>query len=135
MPAADVFFDTNVLLYLLSDDPTKADRAELLISRGGVVSVQVLNEFVSVATRKLSMTVPEVREILSTVRALCEVAPLTIETHDLALDFAERYHLSIFDTLIVAAAVQAKCRILYSEDMQHDQKIDGLTIRNPFKAR
>jgi len=135
MPAAEVFLDTNVLLYLLSDEPTKADRAELLISRGGVVSVQVLNEFASVATRKLSMTVPELREILSTVRTLCGVVPLTIETHDLALDFAERYHLSIFDTLIVAAAVQAKCRILYSEDMQHGQKIDGLTIRNPFAAR
>jgi predicted nucleic acid-binding protein len=132
MPATEVFFDTNVLLYLLSDEPTKADRAEVLISRGGVVSVQVLNEFASVATRKLSMTVPEIREILSTVRTLCEVVSLTIETHDLALDFAERYHLSIFDTLIVAAAVQAKCRTLYSEDIQHGQKIVGLTIRNPF---
>jgi predicted nucleic acid-binding protein len=135
MPAADVFLDTNVLLYLLSDEAAKADRAELLISRGGVVSVQVLNEFASVATRKLSVTLPEVREILSTVRTLCEVVPVTIDTHDLALDFAERYHLSIFDTLIVAAAVQAKCRILYSEDMQHGQKIDGLTIRNPFPGR
>jgi predicted nucleic acid-binding protein len=135
MPAAETFFDTNVLLYLVSDEPSKADRAEALISRGGVVSVQVLNEFASVATRKPSMKVPEVREILSTVRTLCDVVPLSIETHDLALDFVERYHLSFFDALIVATAVLAKCRTLYSEDMQHGQKIEGLTIRNPFVGR
>jgi predicted nucleic acid-binding protein len=132
MPAAEVFFDTNILLYLLSPDAAKADRAEALVDRGGVISVQVLNEFASVATRKLSMRVPEVRGILSTVRTLCDVVPLSTETHDLALDFAERYHLSFFDALIVAAAVLAECRTLYSEDMQHGQKIEGLTIRNPF---
>ncbi len=134
MPADEAFLDTNVLLYLLSSEPTKADRAETLISYGGVISVQVLNEFASVATRKLSMSVPEIREVLSTVRTLCDVVPLSAQTHDLALDFAERYHLSIFDALIIAAAVQAKCRVLYSEDMQHGQKIEGLTIRNPFVA-
>ena len=134
MPADEAFLDTNVLLYLLSSEPTKADRAETLISYGGVISVQVLNEFASVATRKLSMSVPEIREVLSTVRRLCDVVPLSIQTHDLALDFAEWYHLSIFDALIVATAVLAKCGILYSEDMQHGQKIEGLTIRNPFVA-
>jgi predicted nucleic acid-binding protein len=134
MPAAEAFLGTNVLLYLLSSEPTKADRAETLISHGGVISVQVLNEFASVATRKLSMSVPEIREVLSTVRRLCDVVPLSIQAHDLALDLAERYHLSIFDALIVATAVLAKCRVLYSEDMQHGQKIEGLTIRNPFVA-
>jgi predicted nucleic acid-binding protein len=134
MPAADVFLDTNVLLYLLSSEPSKADRAEELISQGGVISVQVLNEFASVATRKLSMTVAEVREVLSTVRTSCDVVPLSTQTHDLALDFAERYHLSLFDALIIAAAALAECRTLYSEDMQHGQKIEGLTIRNPFVA-
>jgi predicted nucleic acid-binding protein len=135
MPAAEVFLDTNVLLYLLSDEHTKADRAEALVNYGGVISVQVLNEFASVATRKLSMSVPEVREILSTVRRFCDVVPLSVEIHDLALDFAERYHLSIFDALIIAAAVLAKCRTLYSEDMQHGQKFGALTIRNPFVAQ
>ena len=55
MSAADVFFDTNVLLYLLSDDATKADRAESLLASGGTISVQVLNEFASVAAGKLAM--------------------------------------------------------------------------------
>ena len=135
MPAIEAFIDTNVILYLLSPDATKADRAEALLSRGGVISVQVLNEFASVAVRKLGMSVPEVREILATVRAVCDVVPLSIDIHDVALNFAERYHLSIYDAAIVATAVPAKCRTLYSEDMQDGQKIEGLTIRNPFVAR
>jgi predicted nucleic acid-binding protein len=135
MPATEAFLDTNVLLHLLSSERPKADRAEALLAVGGVISVQVLNEFVSVATRKLAMRVPEVREVLSTVRTLCSVAPLSVETHDLGLDLAERYGFSIYESMIVAAALLAKCRVLYSEDMQHGQRIDGVTIRNPFAAQ
>ena len=132
MNGVDCFFDTNVLLYLLSKDAVKADRAEALLASGGVVSVQVLNEFVSVATRKLAMKIPEIREILSTIRTVCIVSPLDIETHDLGLDMAERYGFSIYDGLIVAAAARAKCATLYTEDLQHGQVIDQLEIRNPF---
>ena len=132
MSEAEVFFDTNVLLYLLSNDAARADRAEALLAAGGVVSVQVLNEFASVASRKLMMTIPEVREILSTVRSVCVVKPLDIETHDLGLEMAERYGFSIYDALIVAAAVRAGCAILYTEDLQQGQVIEKLQIRNPF---
>jgi predicted nucleic acid-binding protein len=132
MSEAEVFFDTNVLLYLLSNDAAKADRAEALLAAGGVVSVQVLNEFASVASRKLMMTIPEVREILSTVRSVCVVKSLDVETHDLGLELAERYGFSIYDTLIVAAAVRAGCAILYTEDLQRGRMIENLTIRNPF---
>jgi predicted nucleic acid-binding protein len=132
MSEADVFFDTNILVYVVSADEAKADRAEALIATGGVISVQVLNEFVSVASRKLAMPLPEIREVLSAIRAICSVEPLSIETHDLALDLMERFQLSFYDALIVAAALLAKCTILYSEDMQHAQKIQSLTIRNPF---
>jgi predicted nucleic acid-binding protein len=135
MSAADVFFDTNVLLYLLSGDQAKADRAEALIAAGGVISVQVLNEFVSVASRMLAMRLPEIREVLSAVRAACSVEPLSAATHDLALDLMEHFHLAFYDALIVAAAALAKCSILYSEDMQDGQKIEGVTIRNPFADR
>ena len=128
MSAADSFFDTNVLFYLLSKDAAKADLAEALLATGGVVSVQVLNEFASVATRKLAMTIPEIREILSTIRAVCVVRSLDIETHDLGLEMAERYGFSIYDGLIVAAAVRARCGILYTEDLQQGQVIDQLTI-------
>ena len=132
MSEADSFFDTNVLLYLLSKDATKADRSEALLVSGGVVSVQVLNEFASVASRKLAMTIAEIREILSTIRAACAVMPLDIETHDLGLDIAERHRFSIYDALIVAAAMRAGCAILYTEDLQQGQVIEKLQIRNPF---
>jgi predicted nucleic acid-binding protein len=132
MSAAEIFVDTNVLLYLISGDPVKADQAETLISGGGVISVQVLNEFASVASRKRSLRPREIREVLSAVRAVCSLEPVTVQTHDLALDLLERVQLSFCDALIVAAAALAKCRVLYSEDMQDGQRIGGLTIRNPF---
>jgi len=132
MGAAEVFFDTNILLYLLSGDATKADRAEALAADGGVTSVQVLNEFASVAMRKLDMRLAEIRKILSTIRAVCAVNPVDIETHELGLDLVERHHLAVYDALIVAAALQAECTVLYTEDLQHGQKFGGLTIRNPF---
>jgi predicted nucleic acid-binding protein len=134
MSGADVFFDTNVLLYLISPSSVKADRAEELVAAGGTVSVQVLNEFVAVALRKTTLAMTAVREVLSTVRTVCTVAPLDTDTHDLALDLVERYRFSIDDALLVAAALRAKCAVLYSEDLQHGQAIERLTIRNPFAA-
>lgn len=132
MSAARPFFDTNVLLYLLSGEPHKADTAEALLARGGMISVQVLNEFVAVASRKLEMSFIEIRDVLRSLRALCDVAPLTIETHDRALVIAERYGYTIYDSTIVAAALIAECDILYTEDLQDSQRISGLTLRNPF---
>lgn len=136
MNGGETFFDTHVVLYLLSADAAKADRAEDLLAHGGTISVQVLNEFVAVASRKLRMPLTEVREILDQIRAVCAVEPMTIETHERALNIAERHGLSIYDALIVAAALLAGCTTLFSEDMQHGQVIDQqLTIRNPFEAR
>ena len=126
------FFDTNVLLYLLSANAAKADRAEALLASGGIVGVQVLNEFAAVATRKLALDIAEIREILETVRAVCAVTPLDVETHELGLAIAERYRFAIYDGFIVAAALRAGCSVLYSEDLQNGQAIDGLTIQNPF---
>jgi predicted nucleic acid-binding protein len=131
---AEAFFDSNVLLYVMAADIAKAARAGALIDHGGVISVQVLNEFANVAFLKFKLTYAEIRETLHAIRALCSVEPLDIETHELALDIAERYRFDIFDSLIVAAALRAKCSILYTEDLQHGQKIDGLTIRNPFTS-
>jgi predicted nucleic acid-binding protein len=128
------FFDTNVVLYLLSEDAAKADRAEALLALGGTVSVQVLNEAVSVMTRKLKMDLDEVREVLAGVRHFCAVEPITTGTHDVALNVMKRYGFSIYDSLIVAAAVSAGCETLFSEDLQDGQRVqDSLTIVNPFK--
>ncbi len=136
MSGAEAFFDTNVVLYLLSADDAKADRAEELLAIGGIISVQVLNEFTAVASRKLRMSWPEIREVLAQVRAVCNVEPMSVDTHDRAAQLAERYGLSIYDALIVAAALLAGCSTLYSEDMQNGQVIERqLTIRNPFQGR
>ncbi len=132
MPAAEAFFDTNVLLYLLSGDTAKADRTETLLAAGGTISVQVLNEFASVALGKKAVEFGELKEILAAVRSACSVRSLDIETHDLGLEIAERYRFSLYDSLIVAAALRANCSVLYSEDLQHGQTIEALSIRNPF---
>jgi predicted nucleic acid-binding protein len=131
MPA-DVFFDTNVLIYLLSRDAAKADRAEALLAEGGVISVQVLNEFASVALGKKALQFDELKEILSVIHAACSVKPLEIETHELGLSLAERYRFSVYDSLIVAAALRSGCSVLFSEDLRHGQRIERLVIRNPF---
>ena len=134
MSAADRFFDTNVLLYLLSGDHAKADRAEKELSAGGVVSVQVLNEFASVASRKLKMSIAEIREVLGAIRAVCTIVPISEETHDAGLRVAERYGLSVYDAMIVASALLAGCATVISEDMQDGQILEGrLNIRNPFR--
>lgn len=131
---AEQFFDTNVVLYLLSGDTRKADRAEIALAAGGILSVQVLNEFAAVATRKIGMSIDEVREVLATVRAVCQVVSITEATHDKGIEIADRYRLSIYDAMIIAAALIAECKILLSEDMQDGQIIDGcLKIRNPFR--
>jgi predicted nucleic acid-binding protein len=136
MSGADVFFDTSIVLYLLSADAQKSDRVETLLGAGGAISVQVLNEFAAVARRKSALSWPEVREALSVVRGTCVTYPVTEETHDRGVDIAERYGFSLYDSMIVAAAQCAGCTTLFSEDLQHRQVIDGaLTIRNPFIGR
>ena len=127
-----VFFDTNVLLYLLSADECKADRAEALLAEGGVVSVQVLDEAASVCRCKLKRPWPEVRELLDAVKACCEVMPLALDTHQRALDLAERYQLSLYDALICAAAQNADVAVLYTEDLQDGLVLGGLKVCNPF---
>ena len=132
---AERFFDTNILLYLLSADATKADRVEETLAAGATISVQVLNEFAAVALRKLGMTIAEVRDALEPITAVCKVVPITVEIHDRGLRVAERYRFSIYDALIIAAALDAGCATLYTEDLQDGQVIDDvLTIRNPFRG-
>lgn len=134
MSAANAFFfDTNVLLYLLSEDIAKADRAENLLADGGVISVQVLNEFAAVASRKLGLTWPEIREVVETAQSLCRVEPLTLATHQRGLAIAERYGFAVYDSLIVASALLAGCSVLWTEDLQDGQRLDDqLTVNNPF---
>jgi predicted nucleic acid-binding protein len=130
---ASAFYDSNTLLYMISSDATKAGRIEALLVGGGVVSVQVLNEFTAVARRKFSLPWPEIEVALDPIKEAFEVEPVTLETYDLAVTVAQRFGYTIYDSLIIAAALIAGCDTLYSEDMQHGQVVaDRLTILNPF---
>lgn len=133
MPAKP-FFDTNVLIYAIAQNDPRNIRAEKLLSTGGLVSVQVLNEFVSVARRRILMPWSDVVKALDVFRILCpSPLPITVEIHEASLKIAQKYGYNIYDALVIAAALQAGCTILYSEDLQHGQIIDQkLTIRNPF---
>lgn len=130
------FFDTNVLVYaFLSTDP-RHGTARTLAARGGVFSVQVANEFVDVARRKMRWEWDDVVAMLAAFRGWFGApAPLTDETHQAALALARQYNLRIYDGLILSAAKQAGCETVYTEDMQDGQTIDGLLIHNPFLAR
>ncbi len=128
------FVDTNVLIYLASDNPAKADRAEKIVGAGGVISVQVLNELANVARRKMRLSWSETHMFLSSVRELLTVHPITVEVHEIGLELAERYGLSVSDAMIAGSALNARCETLWSEDMRPGLVIDSrLRIVNPFE--
>jgi predicted nucleic acid-binding protein len=136
MPASAgaAFFDTNVLVYIASSDVAKADRAEAIVTAGGAISVQVLNELAYVARRKMRMSWADTHAFLDLLRGLLVVDPVALETHEAGLRLAERYGFAIFDALIVASALHAGCDTLWSEDMQHGMTLaEGLRIVNPFR--
>jgi predicted nucleic acid-binding protein len=133
---AGEFLDTSILVYAFTTDP-RAGPAQALLGRRCITSVQVLNEFANVARRKLGMTWCELHDALAAIRTLCRsILPTDLETHTDALRIAERYGCVIFDALIIAAALRAKCTVLYSENMQDSMAIDRrLRIVDPFRQR
>ena len=109
--------------------------AEDLIEAGGTVGVQQLNEFVSVAQRKLRRPWKEIVMAIDDIQVLFpDPIPITLKTHKAALRLCERYQYGIYDSLVIAAALEASCDVLYSEDFQDGQQIESLTIRNPFSG-
>lgn len=126
------FFDTNILVYAATSDPKKRQATDCL-RRRGVASVQVFNEFVYVARRKLHHEWPQIELALGLFRdSLDDIVPVTMNTHTAAVALAREHGLSFFDALIVAAAIEADCDTLYSEDLQHGRAFGGMTIVNPF---
>lgn len=126
------FADTNVVLYLL-DDGSKADQAEKILGQGPRISVQVLNEALVNCRKKTDLSWEETGAFLAGVQSVCTVEDLTLQTHQVGRALAERYKFSIYDAMIVAAALIAGCTTLWSEDMQDDLLVeDQLRIVNPF---
>ncbi len=134
MPAKH-FLDTNVLIYAVAKNDPRASKAEALLASGGIVSIQSLNEFVSVARRRLGISWKQVNEFLDLICILCpDPVPISLDTHKVAVAIAQRYGFSIYDALIASAALQSGCKMLYSEDLQDGQIINRqLTIRDPFR--
>ena len=129
-----VFFDTNVVVYAFGTTDPRSVRAKALLAEGGVISVQVLNEFTNVARRRLGLAWPEMHRALRAIRAVCApVMVLTVDMHEAAIALTERDGVPIYDAMIVAAAAAAGCDTLYSEDMQDGRTFPGgVTIHNPF---
>ncbi len=134
------FLDTNIIVYSFDSDSDKSIRSQELIKQGltdqsGVISYQVIQEFVNVSTRKFKTSLTHNDCSLYCQRVLfplCQVYPSEDFYID-ALDVSERWKYSFYDSLIISAASLANCNILYSEDLQHNQKIRNLTIINPYK--
>jgi predicted nucleic acid-binding protein len=133
MNAKKIFFDTNTLLYLLSSDHKKADWVSQNLRQSNIISVQVLNEFTSASIRKIKISHVELDEFLDLFKSTFNVRALDTETFNTGLMISRRYGYQHYDSMIIAAALQAGCERLYSEDMQHRQMIDKrLQIVNPF---
>jgi len=126
------FADTNVVLYLL-DDGAKAMRAEEILGQGPRVSVQVLNEALVNCRRKAGLSWEDTGAFLEGIKSLCSVEDLTVQTHQVGRALAEKYQLSVYDAMIVSAALIAGCTTLWTEDM-HDGLLieDQLRVVNPF---
>lgn len=133
---ADRFFlDTNILLYSIDDDDRRTPIAkELVFSGAAIISSQVLNEFANISSKKFKLTRQEIASGLGLFKMKCEIVPLTLRVHERAWDIFSATNLGIYDSNIVAAAELAGCDFLYSEDMNHGQRIGPVEIRNPFKA-
>jgi predicted nucleic acid-binding protein len=134
---ADLFIDTNLLLYAQSKHPDETAKRELSrksLRRPGIAfSSQVLGEFYVNATRKLSPTISH-DSALRILRKLEEfpILPIGPDEVFLALDIRARYSISYWDSLVVAAAQTMKCREILSEDLSHGQSYGGVLVINPF---
>jgi predicted nucleic acid-binding protein len=135
-----IFLDTNVLLYACGihdeDDPRTAMALEIVAAEESyAVSLQVIQEFFDNAIRPKRPRHLSVQEALNYIYAWrqFEVVPLTLALFDDAIAIRQRYKYRYWDCAILAAAIQAGCDTVYSEDMQHDQGIDGVRIVNPFR--
>lgn len=127
------FFDTNILVYAQEASP-KGEVARRLIEQGGIVSVQVMNEFANVLKRKYAKSWEEIEEALADIETVFDdIRPITIELHRSAIALARNHIINFYDALIIAAALHVECDVLFSEDLQHGRKFGALEVVNPFE--
>ena len=128
-----VFADTNILLYLISEDDRKSAAATDILKAAPTISVQVLNEFIAVARRKHKKPWDEILPVTQTAATECTVVALSLPMHERAAELAQRTNIGIYDACIVAAAELSGCNVVYTEDLNHGQRIGGVLIHNPFR--
>ncbi|OQW86844.1 MAG: hypothetical protein BWK78_09645 [Thiotrichaceae bacterium IS1] len=127
------FLDTNVLIYTVTGEERKKEIAINLLCTNAVISTQVVNECINVMSRKWKYDYSQIRLVTAQFTQECQVMTLSLRTVSLAMNLAEKYRYTYFDSLILASALEANCESLYSEDLQHGQVIDQrLRIINPF---
>lgn len=127
------FLDSNVVLYLMTPDDRRASISKRLLDEGCVISVQVLNEIANVLRRKYKLPWADIRRFLDTVKQLVDIVDVDVDIHVMGVGIAERYGFAVYDSMIVAAAIQSGCEFVITEDLQHGQSIDGLvTVLNPY---
>ena len=136
--SVEYFIDSNVFVYLFDEtNEHKRERAVRLVRQAlendtGCISHQVVQETINVLTRKLDVAPDNARKLLDrTLAPLWKVNP-TRTLYDRGLDLQTRYRFSFYDSLIIAAALEAGCKTLYTEDLKHGQRIEGVTVTNPF---
>lgn len=130
-----IFLDTNILLYAYSEDEVDKQSIALKHLEGTdvIISKQVINELTNILFKKFKLSAEEIEDALLELDTVFSIADFDISTQIKAVRIKEKYHLQFYDSLIVATALENKCTILLSEDMHHNQVIDGkLTIVNPF---
>ncbi len=128
-----VFADSNVLLYLLDKDDVKKAKAEEILFSNPVVSTQVVNENIHVAHKKFHLPKTEIFNHVENIFIKCHVKTVSPDSIQLACIIFDKYQYGYYDCLIIASAIENDCKILYSEDLQHNQLIDKkLRIINPF---
>ena len=138
--SVECFIDTNLFIYQLeASEERKAATADRIIRKGietrnACISFQVVQECLNTVLRKaeIPLSTDETRQYLDTVLAPLYRVPASLSLYRRALDLQTRYRYGFYDSLIIAAALDAGCTRLYSEDLQDGQRIEGLTIKNPF---
>lgn len=127
-------FDTNILIYAFGkQDDKRKHIAKEIIAKCNIISLQVVNETAYVLLRKFNFKAPELDEVIGFMKQNFIITNLNINILDQTLKIADRYGFSFWDSMMVASACDSHCTILYTEDLQHEQLIEGhLQIINPF---
>ncbi|MGE5341987.1 MAG: PIN domain-containing protein [Candidatus Omnitrophota bacterium] len=128
-----VFLDSNIVIYSLGADKFKKEIAVDLLKKSPCISIQVVNEVVNISIKKLKMPNFDAYDIGRMLMNNCKTIPLTENIVLKGFVISQRYGFSFWDSLIVAAAIESECSVLYTEDLQHNQNIENkLIVRNPY---